>query len=108
MLRLNILDRLDVAGVQAYEAEKRDLSLRDKLEHLKSEKERAMKAIGINTPSTDNPSTPEVPPAEIPAHTAPKLSGPTPYLHKRLPEAIEAERKRNEAKSDQPPSRPEL
>jgi hypothetical protein len=88
-LKRNVFDRIDPVTIQKYQTESEDMSVRDRLDHLKHEKERLQgknEAESSVVPSTSS---------EQPART----SGPTPYLRQRLPEAVEAERRRNSSKN---------
>lgn len=87
LLRVNIFEHLDSKAIYKLESEKHDMTIRDRLEHLKNEQERT----GSESPTAANEAV------QGPTPTSPSVatpSGPTPYLRQRLPEAVEAERRR--------------
>lgn len=97
LLRENVMHKLDTGAVYKHEAEKHDMSIRDRLEHLKSEQERTKSSSLTSATDGSTPSS-----SSTPAIVHP--SGPTPYLRQRLPEAVEAERRRTSSAPEPTPS----
>lgn len=88
-----MFDRLDPEEIKNFEASKHDSETRERLEHLHIEKERVQSP---NATSNEEYHASSSSPSHLSANTH-KTHGPTPYLRQRLPEAIEAERRRNES-----------
>lgn len=99
LLRENVLHKLNTTAIYQQEAEKHDMSIRDRLEQLKSEQERTKEYSPA--PAAESSQAPSYPPSS----TTPVIhpTGPTPYLRQRLPEAVEAERRRTASPTDSAP-----
>jgi len=95
-LKRNVFDRLDAESISKYESSKHEMTIREKLDHLKHERER----MGGNTDS--NHPSPQVPTQSATDATLHQKTG---SQRQRLPEAIEAERRRAEATAKAPESK---
>ena len=100
LLRVNVFEKLDAKAIQKQELEKHDLSVKDRIEHLKNEQQR----LHGSKPSEASVAEPvhHTPPSSHSQSTRP--TGRTPYLGQRLPEAVEAERRRSEHHAAETPS----
>jgi hypothetical protein len=103
-LKRNILDNIRLDEIRKYEQSQSDMTTRDKLDHLKHERERLR--VPPSEPTPVSPTAP--PPDHAPSTPRSRTNGPTPYLHRRLPEAVEAEKRRAEAQTPEetPESKP--
>ena len=92
-LRRNIFEKLSSDVILKQEIQRQEMTAKDKIEHLKNERERLSKTQP--KPSSSSPQSPASAPSDTPTTSKPSHTSP----RQRLPEAIEAERRRG-AKSD--------